>query len=199
VDWGYNDPMAFYWHAVGPDKFIYTYREWYNSGYLDRKAAQEISGITGNENIEYTIGDPSSFPVKIESFKYGQISAVPRYEVWADEGIDMIMGNNARIEGWAQMRDYLEPFDYKGRRVSKWRISSQCVHLIEEITSAQRCQRRPEDVSDKSVDHAIDAARYGLFSREPAFPKKQEIISHLEAAERQAEREEDYNIKHIWE
>lgn len=200
VDWGYSSPMAVLWHAVGPDKHIYTYREWYKTNYLDVDAAREINEISKMyddetkswvpENIEYTVGDPQSFPVKIAHYKFGQIQSVARYEVWAEQGIPMIMGDSARIQGWSRMREYLQPRDYKGEEVTYWHISNTCVNLIEELSTAIRDKNKPEDVTD-CKDHAIESARLGLMSRPPIFEEKKFYTSHLQAAEAQMKREEE--------
>lgn len=196
IDWGYSAPMACYWHAVAGER-LYTYREWYKPGYLDRKAAREIHGISHNfygegqhEDFEYTVGDPQSFPTKVEVYNHGKLMNVPRYDVWAEEGIPMIMGDSSRVLGWSRMRQYLEPFDYMGKKVSHWQISSQCVNLIEELTSALRDDRNPEDISGDCQDHGIESCRLGMMSRLPVFEKKKTYRTHLEAAEAQIEREE---------
>lgn len=169
VDWGYSSPMAVYWHAIDPEGHVYTYREWYKTEVLDVDAAKEVNEITQNagETIEYTIGDPQSFPVKVAHWKFGKADSVQRSEIWAEQGVPMIMGDSSRVNGWAQMLQYMQVRDYMGKPSSWWHISEDCENLIDEIISAKRCDKRVEDISDKSVDHGLESCRLFLMSRKP--------------------------------
>jgi len=99
ADWGFSAPMAVYWHAVAPDNHVYTYREWHKTGVLDVDASKEIAAITENakEKIEYTVGDPQSFPVTIAHYKFGKTMSVKRADIWAENGVPMIMGDSSRV------------------------------------------------------------------------------------------------------
>ena len=192
IDWGFTSPMAGYWHAVGPDQHIYTYREYYETEKHDAIAAQEVASLTSeSEDIRYTIGDPQSFPVKIEHWQQGKMVSVKRSDVWAENGVPMIMGNSARVDGWSRMRDYLRVRDYMGGKSAWWHISSQCVNLIEELSTAYHSKRNVEDIAADCVDHGLEATRLGLMSRPPLWKDKPETMTMLEAAEKQAEREEE--------
>jgi len=197
VDWGYGAPMAVYWHAIAPDNHIWTYREWYKTNYLDIDAAREIKEITGDEVIDYSIGDPQSFPVHIAHYKFGKIMSVQRKEIWADEGVPLIMGDSSRVAGWSHMREFLKPIDVldsKGvvvGRESKWHISNDCVNLIEELSSAVRHKNKPEDISDKVSDHGLESCRLYLMSRKsPHLETKVIYKTDMEAARAQSERED---------
>jgi hypothetical protein len=191
VDWGFSAPMAVYWHAVGPDGHVYTYREWYKTGYLDIDAAKEVAGITEKnlEKIVYGIGDPQSFPVQIPHYKFGKTVSVKRSEVWAEHGVPLIMGDSDRVNGWSRMLQYLQVRDYIGGQSSFWHISSTCTNLIDEIIGAVRDKNRVEDVSADSTDHALESCRLFLMSQKPKFLEKKKDLSMLDAAERQANRE----------
>jgi len=204
MDWGFRDPMVCLWHAVGPDNNIYTYREYYETETLDHDAIREINemsvyvddqGETLPENIEYTVGDPNSFPVRIQVQKHGELAAVPRYEYWSENGLDLIMGVDNRLNGWSRMRNYLELREPNQQPM--WHISNQCVNLWRELSSAIYHKKKTEDMADSCSDHALDAARYALMSRPPLFIEQKKPITMLEAAERQQERLEqrpDYRI-----
>lgn len=169
ADWGLSAPMAVYWHAVAPDNHVYTYREWYKTGVLDVDASKEIAAITesNNEKIEYTVGDPQSFPVTIAHYKFGKTMSVKRSDIWAENGVPMIMGDSSRVAGWAQMLQYLQVRDYASGPSSHWHISRDCPNLIEEIISAQRSKTNVEDVSDKSSDHGLESCRLFLQTQKP--------------------------------
>lgn len=188
-DWGYSSPLAYYWHAVGPDQHIYTYREYYVTKVIDVDAAREIKRITGDERVLYTVGDPQSFPVAIPHYKFGQMQAVKRSEVWAENGVPIVMGNSDRVIGWSRMREYLKMRPYINGNSSWWHISTQCPRLIEEITSAIHDDKNQEDIDTQCQDHALDACRLGLMSRPPLWHETKKPMSMLEAAERQMNRE----------
>ncbi len=190
IDWGFSSPMAVYWHAIGPDQHIYTYRELYVTEMLDVDCAKKVVELTGSEKIQYTVGDPQSFPVRIPHYKFGELQAIPRAQVWAENGVPIIMGTSDRVPGWSLMREYLKLRPYMGQKSSWWHISSQCPNLIEELGSAIYSDKNPEDVHDESKDHGLESCRLGLMSRPRLWQKDKEPISHLEAAERQARREE---------
>ncbi len=198
VDWGYTSPMAVYWHAIGPDQHIYTYREYYETEKHDIVAAQEVASYTAeSEDVKYTVGDPQSFPVKVEHWKHGKLASVKRSDIWAENGVPMVMGDSSRIDGWSRMRDYLRLRDYQGGKSSWWHISNQCVNLIEELTSAYHSKRNVEDIADDCVDHALESCRLGLMSRPPLWKNQDKKMTMMEAAERQAEREEKLKPRRI--
>lgn len=197
IDWGYASPLASYWHAVGPDQHVYTYREYYGTEKLDVDAAREITSLSQGETIRYTVGDPQSFPVRIPHYKFGQMQSVPRHEVWAEQGIPVIMGDSARIPGWSRMREYLRVRDDQGRKSSWWHISSACTNLIRELTSAVYDKRNIEDISGESSDHALESCRLALMSRPPLFETTRSARSDIEAALAYADREEGQMIRRI--
>ena len=167
--------MACYWHAVGPDNHIYTYREYYKTHQLDVDAAKEIKRMSVDEPIQYTVADPQSFPVEIPHHKFGRMQSVKRSEVWAECGVDVTMGDSERVAGWARMREYLQPRPYMGGISPYWHISADCTNLIEELLSATHDKRKVEDVSASCSDHALESVRLALMSRPPLFkePEKQ--------------------------
>lgn len=191
VDWGFSSPMAVYWHAVGPDGHVYTYREWYKTGMLDIDASKEVNAITekASEKIVFSVGDPQSFPVKIPHFKYGKTSSIKRSDVWSENGVPLIMGDSDRVNGWSRMLQYMKPRPYANGISSYWHISSECVNLIDEIVSAVRDKNNVEDVSANSVDHGLESCRLFLMSQKPKFLEHKKQISMYEAAERQMKRE----------
>lgn len=191
IDWGYASPMACYWHAVGPDKHVYTYREWYRTRILDVDAAREIKEITekAGEEIDYTVGDPMSFPMEIAHWKMGKTIPMTRAEVWAEQGVPIMMGDNRRVAGWSIMRNYMRIKEYMGSKSSWWHISEACPNLIDEITTAVHDKNRVEDIDSDGADHGIDSCRLFLVSRPPLLDMTEVgTMSMLEAAERQEER-----------
>lgn len=190
IDWGYTSPMAVYWHAIGPDSHVYTYRELYVTKMLDVDCAKLVNEMTGDEHIEYTVADPQSFPVEIPHYKFGKLVSTKRADVWAEYGVPVVMGDSSRIFGWNRMREYLEVRSYMRSESSWWHISSDCKNLIEEIIGAVHDDKKPEDMKDEN-DHALESCRLFLMSTNKRFDDIPErSLTHLEAAELQAEREE---------
>lgn len=177
IDWGYSSPLACLWHAVGPER-IYTYREFYQTKLLDIDAAQQIARLSDGEFIDYTVGDPSSFPVDVPVWKYGKTMPVKRFQVWAENGVPILMGNNDRINGWSRMREYLGS-DESGPR---WMISNQCINLIREIGTAVYDDKKVEDLDPNCSDHALDSARYGLMQQPRIIKAPVEFKSEEQAA-----------------
>lgn len=191
IDWGYTAPTACYWHAIGPDSHLYTYREYYQTKKLDVIAAQEIAKLTQpNEKVEYTVGDPQSFPVEIPHYKYGKLESVKRSDVWAENGVPLIMGDSKRVPGWSRMREYLRVRSYRDGQSPWWHISSECTNLIDELTSAIYDDSKIEDIAADCQDHALESCRLGMMSRPPLFPMDKPKMTMLEAAERQMKRQE---------
>ena len=191
VDWGYASPMAVYWHAVGPDRHVYTYREWYKTRIIDVEAVREVREITekAGETLDYAVGDPQSFPMEIAHYsrKFGRTVSMKRSEVWSEEGVPLLMGDSKRIPGWSRMRDYL-----RGGKDCHWHISEDCPNLIDELTTAVHDKNRVEDISAKSIDHGLESCRLFLMSRPPLLETETyRPITHLEAAEKQAERDKE--------
>lgn len=180
IDWGFSSPMACLWHAVGPDKHIYTYREYYKTHQLDVDAAKEIVQMSEGETIQYTVADPQSFPVEIPHYKFGRMMSVKRSEVWSEHGVPVTMGDSERVAGWARVREYLQPREYMGGMSPYWHISSDCVNLIDELLSATHDKRKVEDVSATCSDHALESARLALMSRPPLLREPEKPKGWLE-------------------
>lgn len=194
IDWGYNDQMAIYWHAVGPDQHIYTYREYYERERMDEEAADDVVRLSKGENIRTFIGDPNSFSVRVsQKHKLGYSYIVQRKEVWAKRGVPITLGNNSRIPGWSRLRQYMRVREYMGKPSSWWHISKDCPNLIAEIQAAVYDSKNVEDIDDACKDHALDSCRYGFMSLPPLFkdPMQGKPKTEVEAAFMFAENEKD--------
>lgn len=189
IDWGFSDYFCCLWFAVGPDNHIYVYREFYRNRLTDGEYAEQIRSMSkyddgADERIVYTVGDPSSFAVKLPD------TGKTRFETFAHNGVPVIPADNGRLEGWSRVREYLEPREYQGG-LSAWvHISEACPNLIRTLPALVHHDRIVEDIADGMEDHAPDTFRYGLRSRPPMFNKKIKTnMTNLEAAERQMQRQ----------
>jgi len=157
IDWGYNDPCAVYWHAVGPDKRVYTYRELYINQTPASEVAKKIVELSKGEQIAYTVVSPDMWQKRGQGMKGENIA-----EAFIQNGVPVVRADNDRINGWTRMREYLtEAPDGK----PYWQIFANCVNLIRTLPTLVHDDNRVEDVSDKVEDHPAESCRYALMSR----------------------------------
>lgn len=166
IDWGYADPCAVYWHTVGEDSRVYTYREDYRSGRLASEVAASIMAV--GDPIRYAVASPDMWA------KRGQKGAMQGESI-ADEfisaGVPLVKADPSRLIGWQRMREFLG-----GEGKPHWQIFSTCVNLIRTLPELVHDDRNVEDVSDSCEDHAAESCRYFLMSRpRPSKPAKVEL------------------------
>ncbi|MDL1870624.1 hypothetical protein FBR05_00275 [Deltaproteobacteria bacterium PRO3] len=200
IDWGYSDHFCCLWFAVGPDNHVWVYREFYRNRLTDTEYRDQVASLSvypdgTQEEIEYTVGDPISFWNRIPADSLQGFSSRPfaeRWEIYAEgpQGFTIIKGDNKRVPGWGQVREYLRPIEYRGAQSAMLHISRDCKNLIRTLPALVHDDIKVEDVADGAEDHPADALRLGLQSRAPIFttttPKYRD---NYEAAEAQAERE----------
>ena len=161
-DWGEHHPACFHWHAVDEKGHVWTYREWWERGIGERNMGLGISQRSIGEDIE-------EFYLSADVF--GKIDKKTRKPLTLLIG-DALSPNirkptpcdqasGTRIAGWRLMAELLSQ--------NRWKISSQCEHLIRQIPRLKRdMERSPEDVlkvdysASTEGDDAADCARYGL-------------------------------------
>jgi hypothetical protein len=164
LDEGYNDPFVCLWGALDRDGNLFIYREFVKSKLLSHEQAQKTKELTGNEKIEYSVGDTSFW-------NKGKTTGESPSEVFAKEGVPLIQATKERVNGWKRVREWLHVYDevdptsgatYKH---AKLKIFNNCKHLIEALPSMVMDEHNPEDIADHPLDHTPDALRYGLMSR----------------------------------
>lgn len=168
VDFGWNNPTAWLWHAVAPDGRIYTFAESYGS----QTTTAEWSAIIHEREAgfqkqpEVRVGDPAGNQHQMNTGT-SVISEYARRGVYiGTEGIpkDPMIG----IE---KMQQYfgVQPLSGWGRDRPTWMISPNCVHLIRELMRLRWASyesdkksydsNKKEEVHKKD-DHAFDSAKY---------------------------------------
>ncbi len=158
IDWGYNDPCAVYWHAVAPDRHIYTYRELYINQTKASDVAKKMLELSRGEGIEYTKMSQDAWQKRGNDHEKGECIA----ETFIDEGIYVEKADNDRLNGWQRMHEYLaDAPDGK----PYWQIFDTCTNLVRTLPELVHDEHRVEDVSSKCEDHAAESCRYGLMSR----------------------------------
>ena len=175
IDWGYNDPCAVYWHCVGPDKRIYTYRELYITQTIASEVARRMGELSEGEDISYTVASPDMWQRRGGiDLSLGENIA----DTFSRAGMRLKPADNNRLNGWARMREFLaiapdgKPW---------WQIFSNCVNLIRTLPMLIHDEHKVEDVSDKCEDHPGESCRYALMSRPRPAPEPQQELSGVYA------------------
>lgn len=167
VDYGHFAPFACLWLAFDEDGDAVVYRELYETKLTPSMQCEKILArqVLG-ERVTYSVIDPSTFA------KTGV--GVPIAQQYIDNGVPCRRALNARVDGWARVRDYLRPREMFGPDPNAepelkvgLRIFSTCTNLIRELPMLVHDEKNPEDLDTDSSDHAADALRYGLMSRPP--------------------------------
>jgi hypothetical protein len=159
LDEGWRDPFCHLWFVTNPEnRQIIIYREMYETHLSPTEAAKLIREMTGPyERLRYVYGDPS-----MDKFKSAD-HTLSSSQIFRREGIPWEPANNDRVPGWARLHDMLGLDPVHG--TPKLVVTENCTNLIRELQAAVIDDKRPEDIDDECSDHALDAARYGVFSR----------------------------------
>ncbi|PEP80696.1 hypothetical protein CN581_14470 [Bacillus toyonensis] len=181
MDEGYNDPYVCLWGALDREGNLYIYREFVKSRLLSSEQAQTTLDMTGEERIEYSVGDTSFW-------NKGKTSGKSPAEVFVEMGVPMIQATKERVNGWKRVREWLhvfedtDPVTGETFRNARLKIFETCKHLIEALPAMIIDDKKPEDIADHPLDHAPDALRYGLMSRpQPTKPMLKPVDYSTEA------------------
>lgn len=187
VDFGYNNPTAWLWHAVAPDGRIYTFAEQYErektvQEHAQKVLAREVFMKAPSERI-LRVGDPNNGNARV-------VNGISYVSEYANNGVYIGTDITRDVKvGIEKMQQYirLEKHNGWGENKPRWMISPECVNLIRELKklkwasydSAKKAfdTNKHEEVHKKD-DHAFDSARY-LFALMPELqPSIEEIIEH---------------------
>lgn len=176
-DYGFNAPSAVYWGAISPDGQLFLYRELYRSGLSYSALVDEVSALTSpTEDIAYDVFDPAIWSRKGENDAglSGAEIMQNRYKELKKKNLNLIKGDNDRLNGWAMLREYLKPYHFNGQLTARLQIFDTCTELIRTLPALIYDQHRTEDVDTDGDDHGPDAVRYGVMSRpKPAITSVQ--------------------------
>lgn len=175
IDWGYAAPFACLWGARNPDNGrVVVYRELYinpqegDTALMDRQQAERIKEMTPQgEKISLSFGDPSLWETKTD----GMIPTSTA-EIYLQNGIYLIKGNNRRLNGKRKVDRLLA--DLPDGRPGIL-IFENCANLIRTLPLLPYDAVNVEDVNTHAEDHAYDALRYLLTPiRDAPTPEEQE-------------------------
>lgn len=157
TDGGVNDPWCTLWAARAPDRRTILYRELYGAGVPVPQQARWIRR-TEEEHEEYLSerkADPAMF-TKRANLTWSDA------QVYAEQGVALSKGTNAREPGWRRVREHLtQLIDGLPQLVV---VEGRCPNLVRTLPTLQTDRAHPEDIlhgtRDKQEDHAADCLRY---------------------------------------
>jgi len=167
-DYGYAAPSAVYWGAMSPEGRLFIYRELYVREHTFSQLAQAIVELTPpSEKITYWVFDPAIWARRGEVG--GALSGAEimsnRYMQISRKRLNIIRGNNDRINGWIETREWLKTYVVDNAVTSNLMIFNNCTNLIRTFPSLVYDENKAEDCDTHGEDHGPDAVRYGIMSR----------------------------------
>jgi hypothetical protein len=119
---------------------------------------------TDSENIRYWVADPSIWSRKGDSGLSGAETMKNTYRDKKRMALDLVQGNNDRVNGWSIMREYLKPFMVGDKKMAKLQVFSTCYEFIRTFPTLIYDAIKVEDCDSDGEDHAADSVRYGIMS-----------------------------------
>ncbi len=159
IDYGL-DCLACVWVAIDELGNYYVYREYAESDKIISEGAGDIASRSEGESIQYTVA-PSDLWAR------SQESAKSKADIFRENGLTLIKGNNNREAGWLALAELLKPITTDEGSESRLKIFSTCVNLIEYIPALQRDNKKPTDCMTEphNITHLPDALRYFCLQR----------------------------------
>lgn len=161
MDYGL-DMLAGYWIAVDSNGKAHAYKEIYRSDMIVSDAAALIKSMTQpSERIYQYFAPPDLWGRSQESGK-------SRIELFMEHGIVFSKAINNRENGWADMKEWLKPYeDETGCMTANLVIHDCCENLIRCISQIKSDERNPNDVATEphELTHSVDSVRYFLAGR----------------------------------
>lgn len=167
IDYGL-DRLVCLWAAADDMGNMVIYRELAASDLIVSDAAKAICDMSpADEHIEMTFAPPDLFGRQKDTGR-------SLWELFQDGGIDLTKSGNGRIEGWANLKEWLKVIPGEdGEERPRLRVFSTCGELIKCMPALLHdpkivgdCLREPHEYT-----HAPDALRYLVQGRPDAAKK----------------------------
>lgn len=153
LDYGYTAPWAVVWGAWAPDGDLYIVKEAYETEKTPSEQVDIFRAVNGDDKPVAIYADPSIY----SRTGIGEPVAMQ----YSRKGLRTIPAMNARISGWAAIRDRLRvTTDAEGNKRARLYIFDTCTNLIRTMPQLPRSDRNPEDCDTRAEDHLPDALRY---------------------------------------
>jgi hypothetical protein len=161
ADYGYASPSCVLWGTVDFDGNIYIYRELYGAGYTGERLARLI--------LEMERADPTMAMSILDTSCWNKTGLGPSIaETMIRNGVRWVPADRDRISGKVEMHRRLAINEKTGE--PKLKIFATCTNLIRTLSSIPTSKTNPEDVDTKADDHAYDALRYMIMTRQSNQP-----------------------------
>jgi phage terminase large subunit len=150
IDYGL-DCLACLWIAIDERGDYYVYREYAESDKTISNGAEDILGLSENENILYTVAPDDLWARTQESAKSKAV-------LFSEAGLSLLKGSRNREAGWLAVKELLTVRE----KETRMHIFSTCTELIECLPALQRDSKKPTDCMTEPHDitHLPDALRY---------------------------------------
>lgn len=162
IDWGYKPSYhSAHWHIITADKRMYTFMELYGQELVFEHFVKRIKEMSHNLDIAGTC-------LPHDMFRQGDIYRDETGKIIGETKSDVFESNNlvpiavASGKGQVDLRyDKIHSaFTMEEGGVKKFKISTACPMLIEEINNAVHDDINPSIIDRTCLDHALDD--YGL-------------------------------------
>lgn len=161
ADYGYASPSCVLWGTVDFDGNIYIYRELYGAGYTGERLARLI--------LEMERNDPTMAMSILDTSCWNKTGLGPSIaETMIRNGVRWLPADRDRISGKVEMHRRLAINERTGE--PRLKIFATCTNLIRTLSSIPTSKTNPEDVDTKADDHAYDALRYMIMTRQSNQP-----------------------------
>ena len=182
-DWGSREPFAVLWWAVSDGEFFHDnlnkkrafprgalvcYREWFGCMETDPAKGNQMRNAEIAKGITDRTRESTSGLVITDSLPFqdrGMSLNGKKYrisDVFSEHGCPLVLGNTARITGWAQVRDRLIGED----GIPMIYFTESCVHTRDYLPALGRSKNNPEDAEeDGEATHTSDCVRLACTTR----------------------------------
>lgn len=184
LDYGYTDPAASLWAAVCPNTGkLWVYQELELIGAVHEEWAQQVKEAEGYipQGVERVI-DHSVFN------STGHTGPGVREKI-ARFGLLPKPADRNREAGWNQIHERLLPNPETGE--PNLVVHSSCVKLIDQIMSARRNEKKPDDIDEKRIKtkgrmhhwDLLDTLRYLCMARPQRLTIQERAMNHKTKAQ----------------
>ena len=178
IDHGQQNPTCCLWFAIDPDENVYVYQEYYDSGVISNHC-KAINELSHDEEYAGTWMDPSCWGKTMQ--KYGGLWSVS--DEYTEHNIYCTRANNSVLAGINRVGEYfkldaekMNPITQEPGSPSLF-IFNSCRNLLLElpdyIWATNRITKGATEKPKKKNDHACDALRYGIMTRQAPEVLKQ--------------------------
>ena len=157
ADYGYSSPSCVLWGAVDWDGNIIIYRELYQNGLTGEQLANRINDLE--------VYDPPMHTSVLDASCWSKSGIGPSIaDSIIRSGIRFVPSNRDRISGKVELHRRLSIREKTGEPQLK--VFSNCINLIRTLPTIPYAKNNAEDVDTRADDHAYDALRYMVMTRQ---------------------------------